>query len=172
MIEVTKKNKKGTIEIVAQYETEEDFGKVYLPYDIPTIFDTKPNLVGTKDVWLPSLNAYIHVPCFMHVVYNGKGKVLDVGYLVGLARKYHPRWNKYHIRSYIPGTKSNWHTGCHLRHMKTTQERRWANAWDDEEFAPKYRARRSGHNLPNVWDDYWRFNQKNWKKFRNHQWKD
>lgn len=59
------------------------------------------------------------------------------------------------------------------RHPRTTQERRWANAWDDEEFAPKARGARNGHNLPNVWDDIVRQDSedRNWKRHRKFQWK-
>lgn len=59
------------------------------------------------------------------------------------------------------------------RGIRTTQERRWAHAWDDEEFAPRVRAQRNAANLPNAWDDYESHNEKSWKKQSNrrHQWR-
>lgn len=59
---------------------------------------------------------------------------------------------------------------------KTTNEFRWAGAWDDEEFAPKAgfaRPSRRGRNLPNAWDDYLAHSDKSWKtqSKRKHQWK-
>ena len=53
------------------------------------------------------------------------------------------------------------------------QERKWAHAWDDEEFAPKARAARQGKNLPDSWDDYHAHNDKCWKtqSKRKHQWR-
>jgi len=62
----------------------------------------------------------------------------------------------------------------HIRKMRTTQEKRWANAWDDEEFAPHIRPKRSVRLLPDAWDDYWAHNQKSWKRQskRRHQWKE
>jgi len=61
-----------------------------------------------------------------------------------------------------------------FRSIKTHQERKWAHAWDDEEFAPKVRAARQGGNLPDSWDDYHRHGDKSWKtqSKHNHQWKE
>ena len=61
------------------------------------------------------------------------------------------------------------HKGTYYRHMKTTQERRWSLAEKDD--GVRWRARRNFHNLPNAWDDWARHNEKNWKRFRKHQWK-
>lgn len=175
MIEVTQKNKKGVVEILAQYETEEDFGKAHWPLDILDDFSTSPIMVGVQQVYLPSISYYITEPVFKKVAYNGKGKVLTPDHLLGLARKYNPRYNRYwgkYSSLWFTGSKSNWHRGVNIRYMKTTQEYRWEKAWDDEEFAPKYRAKRTHKYLPNVYDDYWRYNMKSWKQFRKHQWKD
>ena len=85
---------------------------------------------------------------------------------------YHEKNPRYHYRPrWIPGAKRTWHRGANLRLLHTTPERRWAHAWDDEDDAPKCRASRNAKNLPNSWDDYWRYNQKSWKKFRKTQWK-
>lgn len=83
----------------------------------------------------------------------------------------------YNLDPYIPryrrfsGRKRR-HYRFHRR-FRTFQERKWAQAWDDEEDAPKVRARRNAKNLPNPWDDYprhdWRI--RNWKRYRRYQWK-
>ena len=107
---------------------------------------------------------------FCYVVYNANGKTIGPDMLIGIDRRlrrerrhWWGRWN--------PGSKRG--NCCHYRRMKTTQERRWAHAWDDEEFAPKPRAKRQGHNLPDAYDDYWRGSEgKSWKNYRTHQWKD
>jgi len=50
-----------------------------------------------------------------------------------------------------------------VRHMKTTQERKWSLAHG------KYvRGRRSFRMLPNSWDDYWHARrEKGWKRSKN-----
>jgi hypothetical protein len=62
----------------------------------------------------------------------------------------------------------------HFRQMNTKQERTWAHAWDDEEFAPKPRVARTNHNLPDSWDDIHWWTCKSWKvqSKRKHQWKE
>lgn len=65
---------------------------------------------------------------------------------------------------------SHHHKGTYYRHMKTTQERRLSLATKEDGVC--WRGKRNFHNLVNAWDDWIRFNQKNWKKFRKHQWKD
>jgi len=59
------------------------------------------------------------------------------------------------------------------RHVRTLQERKWSEAWDDVEFAPKTRRARTNHNLPNIWDDILGHNDKSWKtqSKRKAQWK-
>lgn len=78
----------------------------------------------------------------------------------------YPRWANHH-----PGSKPS--MGWWIRRPKTIQEARWVNAWDDEEFAPRVRARRNAKNLPNAWDDEHRSDLaiRNWKQFRRTQWK-
>jgi len=73
---------------------------------------------------------------------------------------------------YFPGGKRNWRHG-YFRRIRTFQERKWAHAWDDEDDAPKCRAARQGHNLPDPWDDIPHFDQddRSWKRYRKHQWK-
>lgn len=64
----------------------------------------------------------------------------------------------------------------YYRAPKTTNEMRWAHAWDDDEFAPVTgfaRGRRKAKHLPNLWDDRMSHNDKCWKtqSKRRHQWK-
>lgn len=77
--------------------------------------------------------------------------------------------------TYVPGSKRSYRHGYGFRHPRTTYERRWADAWTDEEEspAPKIRARRNFRNLPSSWDDIPRrdWDNNNWKRFRRHQYK-
>ena len=61
-------------------------------------------------------------------------------------------------------------TGHWHRRIRTTHERKWVHAWDEEEFVPQYRAARQGHNLPDAWDDIPRSFTRNWKNYRRTQW--
>ncbi len=96
--------------------------------------------------------------------------------LVGLcrawmwARPYRKSWGWWHHAGSKRAVWPCW------RNPKTTQEQRWAHAWDDEEFAPKTgfaRGRRSAHALPNSWDDIYGHNDRSWKtqSKRRHQWR-
>lgn len=69
----------------------------------------------------------------------------------------------------VPYTRKRKASRNYFRHIKTTQERRWYRAWEDEGI--KIRKRRSDKTLPNSWDDISKQYHKNWKHFRNHQWK-
>lgn len=93
----------------------------------------------------------------------------EVALRYGELHPYHSRLG-YPNRS-MPGSKRGHYS--FWRHPHTTQERRWASAWDDEEFAPKTRGARSGHNLVNAWDDIVRqdSDDRNWKRHRKFQWK-
>jgi len=97
--------------------------------------------------------------------------------LVGLYRTWNIRpyrgrwgWGWWHHAGHKKAVWPQW------RNPKTTQEQRWAHAWDDEEFAPKNgfaRGRRRAHALPTSWDDNYGHNDKSWKtqSKRRHQWR-
>jgi len=61
--------------------------------------------------------------------------------------------------------------GGWLRYPKTTQEKRWSDAWADEGI--RVRPRRNKANLPDAWDDITRSDvgAKSWKRYRKHQWR-
>lgn len=84
------------------------------------------------------------------------------------ARYVRGRWRQ---PNRLPGRKYS--NGHWFRRPRTTQEKRWAHAWEDEEFAPKVRGRRSLCNLPDAWDDFRRsdLESRNWKRYRKYQWK-
>lgn len=84
-------------------------------------------------------------------------------------RKY--RWGYPNPRQ--PGSRTGQGWGHMYRRPKTTQERRWAHAWDDEDFAPKVRKARNKKNLVDAWDDRRLSSRedRNWKRFRKTQWK-
>lgn len=67
----------------------------------------------------------------------------------------------------------------YVRHPRTTQERRWTHAWDDEQdehilCRVRVRSSRSDRHLPDEWDDICSHNDKSWKtqSKRRHQWKE
>ena len=170
MIEVTQRNVKGT-ELSLGIFTEEEFGEFFWPNDIKDTFTNSSIERYVGSVYLPTYGIYVKIPVFSKVAYNEKGKLLTVDHLLGLSYKHqNERHSKYRWR-YNSWSKNNYHRGSCHRRIRTTQERRWAHAWDDEEFAPKVRGRRNASNLPNSWDDYWRYNLKNWKDHRKTQWK-
>lgn len=108
------------------------------------------------------------------VVADQNGKLFTRDRLVGLYLDWYcanpnPYRSRYSRRN---GYKKHAYGG--FRSFKTFQERKWANAWDDEEFAPKVRAARNSSNLPNSWDDFYAHSDKCWKtqSKRKHQWKE
>ena len=108
------------------------------------------------------------------VVADQNGKLFTSDRLIGLFRVY---WRNKMLGRRCKYDRRN---GCKKsawggwRSMKTFQERKWANAWDDEEFVPKVRAARNDANLPDAWDDYYADSAKSWKiqSKRKHQWKE
>ena len=108
---------------------------------------------------------------YCYVVYNANNKIVPPDVLVGLNRR--ARRARLDMWRYRYGNGYKRGNGHCYRRPKTTQEHRWAHAWDDEEFAPKPRGRRCGHNLPTAWDDIWRWksDSKSWKNYRKTQWK-
>jgi len=107
----------------------------------------------------------------VRVVYDHNGNLYTPDRLIGLRRK----WLRERKSRYWYGFSGRKRRRCSShRSMRTFQERKWAHAWDDEEFAPRVRAARQGKNLPDAWDDWHRHNDKCWKtqSKRKHQWKE
>ena len=105
-----------------------------------------------------------------YVVYDQDGNFYSPDRLIGLRREWEGN-RKSLYWPWFPGRKRGAYGW--FRPIRTFQERKWAHAWDDEEFPPKVRAARQGKNLPNSWDDICRHNDKSWKtqSKRKHQWK-
>ncbi len=104
------------------------------------------------------------------VVYDHLGNFYSPDRLLGLYRaraagRFRGYW-------YYPSGRKRRPWGGHRR-FRTFHERKWAHAWDCEEYAPKVRAARQGHNLPDAWDDYNRHVEKSWKSQSKHrrQWR-
>ncbi len=112
----------------------------------------------------------------MFVVYDEGGKQYTPDVLVGLRRSWSNdrKASKAYRNRYSTNRsgikKSAWGG---FRTMKTFQERKWVNAWNNEEHAPKARRARVGL-LPDARDDYTRHADKSWKtqSKRKHQWKE
>ena len=84
-------------------------------------------------------------------------------------------WTSYYLKipfkyryDPVPGVKKR-KNGSYMRRMKTTQERR-INCLHYLEGI-HIRGKRKHKYLVNAWGDYWIYNQRNWKKFRNKQYK-
>lgn len=58
-----------------------------------------------------------------------------------------------------------------LRHVRTMQEKRLHSLVLREEGEPAIRPARRPRALPDLFDDIWRHNEKNWKRYRRVQWK-
>lgn len=181
MLEVFKRDEfNGKLKIIAEFDSIEDLVR-HVPYN----FDFAVQF-GYHDVDRHTAGAGLgdhHPPCnwawwpdrnYCYVAYDN-GKFVTPDRLVGAhrvrkaeRRSYWHGWS----RQYDRGKKKSAHGW--IRHMHTMHERRWQNAWDDEEFCPPYRACRRGNNLPSNWDDIWVDSNKCWKKQskRKHQWKE
>lgn len=132
-----------------------------------------------RDKICNKINCTVHPQKGLHgafnkaiVVADQNGKLFTRDRLVGLYFDWYstnPYRSKYSRRN---GCRKRVWGG--FRSIKTFQERKWANAWDDEDFAPKKRAARNSHNLPNSWDDFYGHAEKSWKyqSKRKHQWKE
>ena len=58
-----------------------------------------------------------------------------------------------------------------FRHVRTTQEKRLHGSVLSDEGEPAVRTARRPKALPDLYDDLWRHNEKNWKRYRRDQWK-
>lgn len=165
----------GKIHLIASFNSVEDLVSNCSSFDNFSYCDTDRTSAGlhswdrdyTGGTWVD----YYKTTHYCYVAYNSKNKIIGPDILTGLRRKYiRNRWKRYYYRYNSWSKRSNGHW---YRHPKTTQERRWANAWDDEEFAPRIRTKRNARHLPNSWDDLPRGSKgKNWKNYRKHQWKE
>jgi len=110
-----------------------------------------------------------------YAVYDHNGKLYTPDHLIGLRREWdltRPK-NRYRNRWYRQNGHKKQPWGGY-RSIRTFHERKWAHAWDDEEHAPKPRAIRQGHNLPDQWDEFRQHCDKSWKSQskRKHQWRE
>lgn len=176
MIEVKQRSLTGILHTVASY-TEQEFANQHSERNIREQFSNSnvDTFVGRGyliyfGIWIPHKE-------FRKVAYNEKGKLLTVDYLIGIIRKHYdyPVWTTRRCKPNCPhpGKKRCTHWGTYYRRIRTFQERKWANAWDDEDFEIKVRKPRNASNLPNSWNDIVRtdFENRNWKRYRKHQWK-
>lgn len=173
---VYRRDGSGTIHLIETYENARAFGNAYLDKVVEAEFRNSDSerVRGTYNKWdintkYPNWTWSV----FAKVAYNSKGKLLTVDLLVGYARsnrglsrlsEYDKIWMK-KMQGRKRRAYGTW------RHPRTLQEKRWAHAWDDEEFCPPVRAVRQGYHLPDVYDDYYSHNEKNWKRHRKTQWR-
>lgn len=137
------------------------------PFDHKRYWEVYDGNIRDKNRWMNSFYCYLCYDCF--------DKHYSKDQLVG----YYRIWRDDPTRRRKYGWLSHgWRRGAYggYKEPRSTQERRWAKAWDDEEDAPKKgfaRARRRGSNLPNAWDDCISRSEKSWKtqSKRKYQWK-
>lgn len=170
MIEIYRR-REGKDRLIRTFKTYEELFRGMWEADLkefghnPTDRTTARNLAGDND-WI--FEGYIGNSRCCYICYDNLNLVTP-DRLVGLRRDWigHRRSNyRLYWHSYNRAYRGN-------RRIRTTQERRWAHACDDVEFAPPVRGRRSACNLPNSWDDIRGHNDKSWKTQtkRRHQWK-
>jgi len=171
MIEIYRR-REGKDRLIRTYETYEELFRWTCESNLkdfgynPTDRTTARNCFDDHD-WM--FGDYIGNSRCRYICYEDD-KLVTPDRLVGLRRDWigrrrlNYRW--LYWRSYNRAYRGN-------RRIRTTQERRWAHAWDDVEFAPRVRGRRTAHSLPNSWDDIRGHNDKSWKtqSKRRHQWK-
>jgi hypothetical protein len=165
---VFQRKENGKIEKIEEYDNPAHFAVHYFEQKVTSQFGDSDTQRVPR--WEFKTHFFESDNVFAKVAFNSKEKIIPVSQLVGYVRE---RKNiildEFYSSFYRRGRKSAY---GRFRKPKTTQERRWSCAWDDEEFAPKIRKRRKGHNLPNAWDDYISHNEKSWKRQskRKHQW--
>jgi hypothetical protein len=160
----------GKLSLVEEYENSKDFGDKNSEDIINSNFrESDSDRVNGKEI----VYGYcLTIRDFAFVAYNEKGKLLPRSQLIGYARdaayRRSAKWDKdWNFKSMNRGAYGS------FRYPKSTQEKRWAHAWDDEEDCPPVRGRRQGKYLPDAWNDHWSKSHKSWKKQSNrkHQWR-
>lgn len=63
-----------------------------------------------------------------------------------------------------------YHRKCKMRHPKTLNLLRATCYYDEDEGEPEFSGKLRAFNVTS-WDDYWRYNQRSWKKQRSTQYK-
>ncbi len=175
MIEIYARDSNGIESVIATYKTYEEFFVSRRPREedlkafgyttaartstISMYYTPAPGLLGT---WNFTWNTYSRY-CYLMYEYD---KFITPDNLVGKYRDWLATIPPYHYRW-------TWrHNAYQCRSIKTFQETRMYYANDDED-APKIRAKRSPRLLPNSWDTSSERAEKGWKSQskRKHQWK-
>lgn len=132
------------------------FAKVYGRYQLENRFSFNP-----LDIWMKSCFDIQY--CFYIEDHTGLRYTKE--FILGEFRKYRPKYSCY---KYWYGKR---HRRCST-HIRTIQSRREAVNVLEEEGEPKVRGSRGFHALPSSWDaKRCDTNDKNWKRYRKHQWK-
>ncbi len=147
------------------------FAKVYGSYQLENMFSFDP-----CDIW--QRNCFDVTYCFYVVDHTGVRYTRE--FIVGEFRKYRAiaRREYYNSIGKLYGYGINNYFSGHVRHrrccvhIRTIQSRREAVNVLEEEGEPKFRGSRGFHTLPSSWDaKRCDTNDKNWKRYRKHQWK-
>ena len=176
MIEIYKRDENGKDRLVATFQTYNDLFRRAWERDLKHFGYSVTDRTGRGPCFNEErdLSLFYGTSRYCYIAYENDVFVTP-DRLVGLFRADREArrdyWKRRWVSRYCCGARHSVYGGW--RSIRTTHERRWAHAWDDEDFAPRVRGRRSAHNLPNSWDDYNAHNDRSWKtqSKRRHQWK-
>jgi hypothetical protein len=179
---VYQRNLNGVLHLVEEFDSSSAFASHYNEEWVKRAFSNDDSeRVMDSDCWGNYKSSILNAKVYAKVAYNSKDKLLPVSQLVGYCRNSggiliinrgrYKGWDEYWMmirRGRKPRAFGS------FRYPRSTQEKRWANAWDDEEDCPPVRARRNIRHLPDAWDDHWSKTHKSWKKQskRRHQWRE
>ena len=106
---------------------------------------------------------------YCYVAYENDVTLITPDRLVGAQRSYNNTRKSRYIY-YNSWRKRGWRKG---RGVRTTQERKYSEDWDDDGNRIRVRAKRNAANIPDCWDDYRCITDRSWKtqSKRRKQWK-
>ena len=110
-------------------------------------------------------NRWHREPAIHYVLKNEFGDTIEPKDVKAAQRPYIKPNNLPESRS---GTSGRWD---YCRNLKILRIKRWKDAWNTEEHAPKVRKKRY-RDLPQWGDDRLKDSLRNWKSYRKQQWKE
>lgn len=144
-------------------------------YNLASRFSFNPRERWSTERWMKEYETGHYkfiAPVFCMYIENEDGVRYSTELIKGLFNKFRRQDNKHLYTDFFRGYKRHSRGHCHKR-LRTTQEHRMAANVLVEEGEPKWRGKRTNHNLPTAWDDLpltdW--NNRNWKRYRKQQWK-
>jgi len=124
---------------------------------------------GHEVLWVPYNSIRAPIDHYEYILRYSDGNVIDPEQVEKDWEKTLPVWQYWKNN----GAKRRWRFRQWYKSTCNMNERRAVEAWEDDEDAPKVRAKRNLRHLPNSWDDIpkSRNHDNNWKQYRKTQWK-